>query len=116
MSGLLSGRQPLRGRATIEMRLSPFDFREAGEFWGATDHETAFRLHALFGGTPGYRPLVAPPPAEKARLGQWLAGNVLSPGHALFREDEYVLREDPRVTDDGLYLAVLRALAEGATT
>ncbi|MGH7856950.1 MAG: ATP-binding protein, partial [Candidatus Binatia bacterium] len=40
----------------------------------------------------------------------------LSPTHALFREADYLLREDPRLTDRALYHSIITAIAKGATT
>lgn len=55
MGGLLSGSAPLRGRASAELLVRPFDFRTAARFWGLSDPALAFRVHAVVGGTPAYR-------------------------------------------------------------
>lgn len=56
MGGLLSSTAPLRGRAQMELVVSPFGYRSAAEFWGVTDEpQLAARLHAVLGGTPAYR-------------------------------------------------------------
>jgi hypothetical protein len=117
MTELLSGQKPLRGRALLDLNLAPFDFRESARFWGIQDLDIAFRVHAVFGGTPGYRDLVDEPPPERAdELGAWLGDHVLHPSRALLREVDYVLREDPRITDRALYHSVLTAVAGGAGT
>lgn len=116
MSELLSGAKALRGRARLDLRVRPFDFRQAARFWGVEDPELAFRIHAVFGGTPGYFDLVGDVPSGVEELGHWLGGNVLNPSHALFGEAGYLLREDPRVTDRAVYQSLLTAVAAGATT
>jgi hypothetical protein len=117
MTELLSGQKPLRGRALLDLNLAPFDFRESARFWGVRDLEVAFRVHAVFGGTPGYRDLVDEPPPERPDgLDAWLGGHVLHPSRALLREVDYLLREDPRITDRALYQSVLTAVAGGAGT
>lgn len=117
MSELLSGAKALRGRAMLDLCLQPFSFTDTATYWGIDDPAVAFQLHAVLGGTPGYRDLIAGPPPESVdRLGQWLAGNVLDPSHALFDETDYLLREDPRITDRALYQSVLTAISRGATT
>ncbi|MET8141928.1 ATP-binding protein [Sphaerisporangium sp. NPDC005288] len=117
MSELLSGAHPLRGRAVLDMCLQTFNFRESAAFWQAADPEIAFHLHAIFGGTPGYRALIDPPVPERVEdLGPWLAKTVLNPAHALFDENDYLLREDPRITDRALYHSILAAIASGAGT
>ncbi len=117
MSDLLSGAKALRGRAILDLLLGPFDPRTARRYWGIEDPEVAFIAHALVGGTPGYRDLIRTTPPQRVRdVGRWLATSLLDPSHALFREADYLLREDPRVTDRGMYHAVLAAIAGGART
>jgi uncharacterized protein len=117
MTELLSGQKPLRGRALLDLTLTPFDFRESARFWGIRDLEVAFRVHAVFGGTPGYRDLVDEPPPERPdELDAWLGDHVFHPSRATLREVDYLLREDPRITDRALYQSVLMAVAGGAST
>jgi len=117
MTDLLSGSRALRGRALVDLCLKPFTYRRAASFWGIEDPELAVQVHAIFGGTPGYRDLVTdPPPKRTGGLEGWLAKHVLSPTHVLFREADYLLREDPRVTDRALYYSILTAIAAGGTT
>ncbi len=115
MSELLSGARPMRGRARLDLLVRPFDFRLARQFWGIDDLDVAFRLHAVMGGTPGYRDLTDGAPQTLAELDRWLQSSVLNPAHALFGEADYLLREDPRVTDRALYQSVLAAVAGGAS-
>ena len=116
MSELLSGARPLRGRARLDLVVRPFDFRLSREFWGIEDLDVAFRLHAIMGGTPGYRDLTDGAPQSLHELDGWLAATVLNPAHALFGEADYLLREDPRITDRALYHSVLGAVAAGSST
>jgi AAA+ ATPase superfamily predicted ATPase len=55
MGGLLAGQAPLRGRASLELVVQPFRYRESAEFWGITDPRLAVLVHAVVGGTPAYR-------------------------------------------------------------
>lgn len=117
MVDLLSGSKPLRGRAQVEMRLHSFDFRAARDYWQIADDRVAFQVDAILGGTPGYRSLVSGPlPADIGGLPAWVARELLTPSRALFNEKDYLLREDPRITDKALYNSVLRAVAQGAHT
>ena len=117
MGRLLSGARPLRGRAVLDLVVAPFDFRTAARFWGIDDPETAFLVHAVVGGTPGYRDLLeGEVPAAPGELLDWLAAGVLNPSHALFTEDIYLLTEDPAITDRALYQSVLAEIAAGRHT
>lgn len=117
MEELLSGSSPLRGHTQLKMRLGPFDFRTSAEFWGAEDPDLAFRLNAVLGGTAGYRDLVQRDlPASSEELPAWLSRTVLNPASALFTEDDYLLREDPRIRDRAVYYSILQAVSEGHST
>ncbi len=115
MSGLLSGQRALRGRVANTLRIDPFDFRQAASYWGvAGNWPVALRLHAIVGGTPGYRDLLGlDPPSHIADVGPWLAAGVCNPASALFREDDYLLAEERGLTDRALYHSVLTAVAAG---
>jgi uncharacterized protein len=116
MTSLLQGQEPLRGRATLDLFLRPMDHRGAAAMWGVEDHEVAVRLHAIFGGSPGYRALTSGLPTSVDELGRWLSTNVLNPAHALYREDDYLLNEERTITDRALYGMILRSIASGVAT
>lgn len=117
MSELLSGQKALRGRVSVETIFKPFDFRQAAAYWGIADPRTAFLVHAVVGGTPGYRALLAGQvPQSEAAFEPWLFGGVLNPSSAMFREADYLLTEDPAISDRALYQSVLAAIAEGRST
>jgi uncharacterized protein len=117
MSSLLSGAQPLRGRASLDLRLEPFDFRVARQFWAIADRPTALAVHAVLGGSPGYRDLAGEPgPSSASDLGEWLGATLFNPSHALYREDDYLLREEPRITERGLYQSIVAVIASGERT
>lgn len=117
MHELLSGTKPLRGRAVIDLRLGAFDYRAGRAFWHIDDPLTALQVHAVLGGAPGYRPVAARPHPNDG-FASWLTRTLLDPGRAVYSrtETEYLLREDPRITQHTLYYDVLTAIAQGATT
>ncbi|MEU3996999.1 ATP-binding protein [Streptomyces fungicidicus] len=117
MHELLSGTKPLRGRAVIDLRLGAFDYRASRAFWQIDDPLTALQVHAVLGGAPGYRPLAARPHPNDG-FASWLTRTLLDPGRAVYSrtETEYLLREDPRITQHTLYYDILTAIAQGATT
>jgi AAA+ ATPase superfamily predicted ATPase len=117
MSDLLAGSRALRGRATLDLVMHAFDYRDAARFWGIGDPRVAFTAFAVFGGTPGYRDLLtAAAPKSLSSFGRWLAKGPLNPSSALFREDDYLLTGEPALSGRALYHAVLTAIAQGKTT
>jgi hypothetical protein len=117
MHELLSGTKPLRGRAVIDLRLSAFDYRAARDFWRIDDPLTALQVHAVLGGAPGYRPVAARPHPNDG-FAAWVTRTLLDPGRAVYSraETEYLLREDPRITQHTLYYDILTAIAQGVST
>jgi uncharacterized protein len=55
MGQLLGGSAPLRGRASLELIIRPFGYRDAAKFWGIDDPRLAVLVHSIAGGTPAYR-------------------------------------------------------------
>ncbi|MGH3545105.1 MAG: AAA family ATPase [Mycobacteriales bacterium] len=119
MAQLLSGTQPLRGRAVVDLRLPAFDYRTARTHWGIDHPSVALLVDAVLGGAPGYRPLAAgPSPQTEEEFASWVCRTLLDPGRALYSraEAEFLLREEPRITHRTLYYDLLSAVARGAST
>ncbi|MGH3280975.1 MAG: AAA family ATPase, partial [Trebonia sp.] len=117
MGGLLGGAAPLRGRASLELVVRPFPYREAARYWGVTDPSLAILLSAVVGGTPAYRRFVNDDsPASLGDFDQWVLRTVLDPGTPLFREARYLLEEESGVRDTALYHSTLAAVADGNHT
>lgn len=118
MRGLLAGTAPLHGRAGLDMRLSPFDFREARSLHGTSDLRLAVRLYAIIGGVAAYaRDMVdSDLPTRLRDLDPWVARRVLSAAAPLFREVDLLLSEDPATSTTrkpNLYHATLAGVALG---
>jgi AAA+ ATPase superfamily predicted ATPase len=118
MGQLLAGQAPLRGRASLELVVAPFQYRDAAEFWGIGDHRLAALVNAVVGGTPAYRYEFSQgdAPAGPADFDAWVVRTVLSPLTPLFREARYLLAEEPDIRDPALYHSVLAAIALGNNT
>src|SRR6266567_3013530 len=118
MGGLLAGQAPLRGRASLELLIRPFDYTDAARFWGADDAKLAMLLHAVVGGTPAYRRefVAFDIPSSLADFDAWVIRTVLNPQSPLFREARYLLAEETEIRDPSLYHSVLAAVAEGNNT
>jgi uncharacterized protein len=118
MGSLLGGNAPLRGRASMELVIRPFGYRDAAEFWGISDPRLAFLVHSIVGGTPAYRRefVAGDSPASLADFDSWVLRTVLNPQLPLFREARYLLAEETDVRDTAMYHAVLGAIASGNAT
>jgi AAA+ ATPase superfamily predicted ATPase len=118
MAKLLTGTAPLRGRAGLDLRMQPFDFRTARELHGIEDLATAVQLYAVIGGVAAYaREMVEGDlPAGPDDFGRWISRRVLSPSAPLFGEVELLLGEDPtvsKVRKPNLYHSTLAGVALG---
>lgn len=118
MGGLLAGHAPLRGRANLELRIRPFDYRLAAQYWGVRDPRLAAMVHAVVGGTPAYREFVAgDAPTSIDDFDDWVIRTVLNPTTPLFLEARYQLAEDvANHRETGLYSSILAAIATGNHT
>ena len=118
MSRILGGTAPLRGRAGMDLRISPFDFRLARDLHGIADARTALRTYSVIGGVPAYaREMVGGDlPSGRGDFDRWICRRVLSPAAPLFSEVPLLLSEDPataRARKINLYHAALAGIATG---
>lgn len=118
MGRLLAGSAPLRGRASLELIVHPFGYRDAARFWGADDPRLAVLLHSVVGGTPAYRREFAAydAPDDLHDFDAWVMRTVLNPQSPLFREARYLLAEETEIRDPAIYHSALGAIAAGHRT
>jgi len=118
MGRLLSGTAPLRGRAALDLRVSPFDFRMARRLHAIDDLKTAFRTYAVIGGVAAYAREMSDSdlPSGPRDFDRWICRRVLSPATPLFNEIPLLLSEDPataKARKINLYHAALAGVATG---
>jgi hypothetical protein len=104
---VLGKKSPLFGRRTAQLRLGPFPYWQARAFhprWSPADQAGAY---FLCGGVPQYLKAFDPKRSLQANIESAL----LDEFAPLFREPEFLLREELREIDG--YYAVLLAVAEG---
>ena len=118
MGQLLGGSAPLRGRASLELIIRPFGYRDAAKFWGIDDPRLAVLVHSIVGGTPAYRRefVGGDSPASLADFDAWVLRTVLNPQLPLFREARYLLADEADIRDTAMYHAVLGAIASRNAT
>lgn len=115
MGSLLAGDAPLRGRAGLELLVPTLDYRMAARFWDIADPRLAVLVNAVVGGTPAYRRefVADDAPVDLDDFDPWMLRTVLNSSSPLFREARYLLSEEPRLRERGLYQSVLAAVAFG---
>ncbi len=104
---VLGKKSPLFGRRTAQIRLAPFPYWEARAFharWSVIDQA---RAYFLLGGVPQYLKAFDPQRSLEGNI----ETAILDEFAPLFREPEFLLREELREIDG--YYAVLMAVAEG---
>jgi AAA+ ATPase superfamily predicted ATPase len=107
---VLGKQSPLFGRRTAQIHLQPFGYREAAAFhprWSLTNRA---RAYFVCGGVPLYLKAFD----EARSFESNVESNLLSEFAPLFREPEFLLREELRGVES--YHAVLHAIAAGQAT
>ena len=105
---VLGKKSPLFGRRTGQILLRPFGFREAAQFHPRLSRQDQARVWALCGGIPFY--------LQQFDGGRSVAANIqanfLTSHSALFREADFLIREELREVEH--YHAILMGLATGS--
>jgi len=104
----LSSSSPIFGRRTGQLKVRPFTFRCAKEFftWSCEDR---VRAYAVFGGVPAYLSLL-----RYESLLENIKNLVLEPTGPLHEEPYFLLATETR--EPLRYMTILEAMASGATT
>lgn len=109
MEELLAERNPLHGRQSAELEVTPLSLREAAEFFPGWSADDQLRAYGVFGGMPYYLSLCEPD--------QPLAENILDltllDGAPLRDEPDHVLQAE--LQNVARYASILRAVADGCT-
>ncbi len=106
---VLGRRSPLFGRRSAQILLRPFDYLEAAEFHPRYSLVDRARTYFLCGGIPFYLRAFS----DRRSLEMNLAAQLLDEHAALYREPDFLLREELREVES--YYAVLLAVATGHT-
>lgn len=97
--------RPLYGRKTAELKLFPFGYREAKNFFPGYTNEEALETYMILGGMPLYLSLFDPKISPK----QNIIHHILSTTGYLYNEVDTVLRME--LTETTLYKAILSAIS-----
>lgn len=102
--------QPLHGRRTARIPLSPFTYREVAEFVPGYSPRDRLRTYGVFGGLPGYLDYLDPDRSLAENVGRL----ILDPSGRLHDEATHVL--DAFGREAQVHYSTLFAIATGAHT
>ncbi|MDR1014913.1 MAG: ATP-binding protein [Coriobacteriales bacterium] len=107
--GVLSAKSPLYGRATAQLRITPFDFATAADFYPQYRFESKMTAFGVLGGIPKYlETFVDTEPVENN-----IVDHILNDRSLLYEEPMNFLREELR--EPATYNAIIEAIAGGAS-
>ena len=102
--------KPLYGRKTADLKLLPFDYKEAREFFPNYSNEDFIKAYSILGGIPLYLKLFD----DNLSVKENIIKNCLSPTGVLFNEIETLLRMELKETY--FYKNIMLAINAGAST
>lgn len=102
--------KPLYGRKTAELKLSPFTYKEAKEFFPKYSNEEALTVYSILGGMPLYLSLFD----DSLSIRDNIIRNCLSTTGYLFNEIDTLLRME--LKEPFFYKNILLAINSGAST
>ena len=106
---VLGRKSPLFGRRTAQIHLQPFDYREASLFHPGWSLANRARAYFVCGGVPMYLKAFVGHRSVESNI----EDNLLTEFSPMFREPEFLLREELREVES--YHAILHAIAAGHT-
>lgn len=107
---VLAYESPLYGRRTGQIFLKPMTYKDSAEFTPSLDLQTKAEIYGITGGIPLYIEKLD----VKKDLKSALLRNFFNTSSYLFEEPENLLKQELR--EPAVYNAVIKAVAEGATS
>ena len=106
---VLAYKSPLYGRRTVQLKILPFDFFDAGKYFPKYSAQDKALVYGLLGGTPQYLSQFD----ENLTIEDNIKNTYLNPSSYLFEEPENLLNREVR--DPALYNAIISAIATGSS-
>jgi AAA+ ATPase superfamily predicted ATPase len=107
--GVLSAKSPLYGRATAQMRIVPFDFATATDFYPHYRFEDKIAAFGVLGGIPKYLETFS----DIKSVEDNIVDHILNDSSLLYEEPTNFLREELR--EPAIYNAIIEAISSGAS-
>ena len=106
---VLAYKAPLYGRRTAQLKIQPFDFFEACQYFtGFSDFDKAL-AYGFIGGTPQYLMQID----DRLSIEENIKNTHLNPASAIFEEPNNLLQQEVR--EPAIYNAVITAIANGCS-
>lgn len=106
---VLDHKSPFYGRQTAQMKIAPFDFKEASRYLKNFSDKDKALIYGIFGGTPQYLLQIN----DKLSVEDNIKNTYLNPNSAIFEEPLNILRREVR--EPAQYNEILAAIATGAS-
>ena len=106
---VLAYKSPLYGRRTVQLKILPFDFFDAGKYFPKYSAQDKALVYGVLGGTPQYLAQFD----ENLTVEDNIKNTYLNPSSYLFEEPENLLNREVR--DPALYNAIISAIATGSS-
>lgn len=106
---VLAYKAPLYGRRTAQFKVSPFEFREACEYFTKLSGEDKALAYGIVGGTPQYLLQIN----DNLSIEENIKDIYLNPVSSIYEEPGNLLKQEVR--EPAIYNAVITAIATGAS-
>lgn len=106
---VLAYKAPLYGRRTAQIKLQPFDFKEACRYFGNFSAEEKALAYGIVGGTPQYLLQIN----DHLSIEKNVKNTYLNPTSSLYEEPTNLLKQEVR--EPAIYTAIITAIATGAS-
>lgn len=106
---VLAYKAPLYGRRTAQMKILPFEFREACRYFSRFSDEEKALAYGIMGGTPQYLLQLD----DRISIEENIKNTHLNPVSAIYEEPNNLLKQEVR--EPAIYNAVISAIASGAS-
>lgn len=106
---VLAYKAPLYGRRTAQLKILPFEFKEACNYFPKLSDEEKALAYGIVGGTPQYLLLIN----DKLSIEDNIKNIYLNPVSSIFEEPNNLLKQEVR--EPAIYNAIISAIATGSS-
>lgn len=106
---VLAYKAPLYGRRTAQLKVQPFEFREACKYFSRLSNEDKALAYGIVGGTPQYLLQLN----DELSIEDNIKNTYLNPSSSIYEEPQNLLKQEVR--EPAIYNAIIAAIATGYT-